>query len=168
MEHLALWLSSNMRWLKSQLMRRGRTCEEAEDLIQEAYLRVHEFCEHGGEAREPEKVLVRTVMRLSMNAVRDHNRHPRTDRSVEELGLIDPAPSAEERLAAEKGLQCISSALDALPVRTREAFLLRRMEGLSYADIAKRLGVSISAVEKHVGRAMSALMEAVARDRGLP
>lgn len=163
MQALATWLISNVRWLKSQLMRGGRSCEDAEDLIQEAYLRVHEYCEHGGEAREPEKVLVRTVMRLAMNQQRDRVRHAYVDCPIEELALVDPAPPAEERLAIQRTLHLIAQAIEALPPRTREAFLLRRMDGLSYADIASKLGVSVSAIEKHVGRAMSAMMEAAAQ-----
>jgi RNA polymerase sigma-70 factor (ECF subfamily) len=49
------------------------------------------------------------------------------------------------------------AALDALPPRARAVVILRRFENLTYPQIAQRLGISVSAVEKHMGRAMSAL-----------
>ena len=164
MQQLAIWLVKNIGWLRSQLVRRGRTREEAEDLIQEAYLRVHEYCEHGGEAREPEKVLVRTVMRLSMNERRDSHRHLYVNRSPEQLSYIDPTPPAEEVLVAQEALHRTMRILESLEPRSREALLLHRMDGLTYTQIAKQLGVSISAVEKHIAWAMAVLMDAAAQE----
>lgn len=164
MERLAEWLACNVRWLKSQLARRGRTREEAEDLIQEAYLRVHEYCEHGGEAREPERVLVRTVMRLSMNYERDRRDHLHVRQRVEELALLDPGPAAEDVLAGQLALQRISGLLDSLEPRSRQAFLLHRVDGLTYAQIAKHMGISVSAVEKHIAWAMAVLLDAIGKE----
>ena len=55
----------HFRRLEHLLRRRGRTREDAEDLIQEAFLRVKIYCDEGGEVREPEAFLVRTVLNLS-------------------------------------------------------------------------------------------------------
>jgi RNA polymerase sigma factor (sigma-70 family) len=163
MDRLTRWLTENARWLKSQLARRGFTREDAEDLIQEAYLRVYEYCERGV-AREPEKVLVRTVMNLSINDHRYQRRHLYD--SIENLPLVDPAPPAEEVLAAERRLALIVHTLEAVEARTREAFLLHRVDGLSYAQIAKQMGLSVSAVEKHIAWAMAVLLDAQGRERG--
>jgi len=164
MDRLTRWLTGNIRWLTTQLTRRGRTREQAEDLIQEAYLRVYEYCEKG-QAREPEKVLVRTVMRLSMNEWRDERRHLYLNQSVEDLPLADPAPLPEEVLAAQTQLNRIIQTLQTVEPRTREAFLLNRMDGLSYAQIAKQMGVSVSAIEKHIAWAMAVLLDASGREK---
>jgi RNA polymerase sigma factor (sigma-70 family) len=158
MDRLTVWLTRNARWLMTQLRRRGRTREEAEDLIQEAYLRVYEYCEKG-KAREPERVLVRTVMRLSMNEWRDRRRHLYSKQSVEDLLLVDPAPPPEDVLAVENYLRQIVSTLNNIEPRTREAFHLHRVEGLSYAQISRQMGISVSAVEKHIAWAMAVLLD---------
>jgi RNA polymerase sigma-70 factor (ECF subfamily) len=63
------------------------------------------------------------------------------------------APSPEQRMQAIEALQQIDGALDGLPPRVKEAFLLAHLEELSYADIAARLGVSTSSVKQYLTRA---------------
>lgn len=62
--------------------------------------------------------------------------------------------SPEHVLANRERLARVSAILLELPERTRAIFVLRRLEGMRYLDIAKRLGISISATEKHMQRAM--------------
>lgn len=168
MQILADWLRSNLRWLTRQLMLYGRTREEAEDLIQDAYLRVHQYCERGNEAREPGKVLVRTVMRLSMNHVRDSHDRLHVGQPVEELMLIDPRPPTEEVLTAQQTLSRVIRLLDSIEPRSREAFLLHRVDGLTYIQIARQLGVSVSSVEKHIAWAMAVLIDSMKRNETPP
>ena len=66
-------------------------------------------------------------------------------------------------IAARERLKVVGAALDRLPQRTRASFLMHRIDGLKYREIAERLGVSQSAVEKHIARAALALGEARAR-----
>jgi RNA polymerase sigma factor (sigma-70 family) len=162
MDRLTTWIGSNVRWLKGQLRQRGRTREEAEDLIQEAWLRVFEYCERNP-VHEPEKVLVRAVANLARNEDRDRRRHPFVEHTIEELTLTDAAPPPDEALAANQRLKHVLQALTTLEAPTREAFLLHRMDGLSYPQIAKQLGVSVSTVEKRIAWAMAVLLDATAR-----
>lgn len=159
MDRLTAWLRDNTRWLRAQLRRRGCTHEDAEDLIQQAYLRVFEYCQRG-EVREPEKVLVRTVSNLTINASRDRSRHPRADDALEELLLVDTAPLPDEALATRERLQQVVGTLQSVEARSREAFLLHRVDGLSYMQIARQMGVSVSTVEKRIARTMAALLTA--------
>ena len=79
--------------LQRILVRRGRTREEAEDLIQQAFLKLQEYCESGGEVRQPEGFLVRTVLRLAINARRDDHRNLYVNTQVEELThLVEHPP----------------------------------------------------------------------------
>ncbi|WP_161785652.1 RNA polymerase sigma factor [Sphingopyxis sp. LC81] len=62
--------------------------------------------------------------------------------------------SPEHVLANREQLARVSAVLRELPERTRAVFVLRRIEGMRYLDIASRLGISVSATEKHMQRAM--------------
>jgi RNA polymerase sigma factor (sigma-70 family) len=149
------------RRLRMLLLRRGRTREEAEDLIQDAFLKMQEYCERGGQVREPEGFLVRTVLRLAANARRDAHRNLYYEEPVENLTLIvDTTPMPDEVLAGDQCLERMRDALDAVSRRTRDVFFMQRLDGLSYAQIAQRLGVSISAVEKHIASALAILADA--------
>ena len=148
------------RRLRMLLLRRGRTREEAEDLIQDAFLKMQEYCERGGQVRQPEGFLVRTVLRLAANARRDAHRNLYYEEPVENLTLIvDTTPTPDEVLAGDQCLERMRDALDAVSRRTRDVFFMQRLDGLSYAQIAQRLGVSISAVEKHIASALAILAD---------
>lgn len=149
------------RRLRLLLLRRGRTREEAEDLIQDAFLKMQEYCERGGQVRQPEGFLVRTVLRLAANARRDAHRNLYYEEPVENLTLIvDTTPTPDEVLAGDQCIERMRDALDAVSRRTRDVFFMQRLDGLSYAQIAQRLGVSISAVEKHIATALAILADA--------
>jgi RNA polymerase sigma factor (sigma-70 family) len=146
------------RRLQRLLLRRGRTREEAEDLIQEAFLRMQEYCGKGGEVQTPEHFLVRTVLRLAMNAHRDAHRELYVDQNVEELTLlIDTNPMPDEVLAADECLERMRIALNTVSQRTRDVFFMQRLDGLTYAQIAVQMRLSVSAVEKHMASALVAL-----------
>jgi RNA polymerase sigma factor (sigma-70 family) len=150
-------LSVHLQYLKKLLRRRGRTCEEAEDLVQEAFVRMQVYCQQGGVVREPEAFLVRTVLNLAVDARRRDRRDLYERQSVEDMYLVDLSPSPDEVFAAEQRLLRIRRSLAALSERTQQAFFLHRLEGFSYAEIAQRLGVSVSAVEKHIANAVAVL-----------
>jgi RNA polymerase sigma factor (sigma-70 family) len=150
-------LSVHLKYLKKLLRRRGRTCEEAEDLVQEAFVRMQVYCQQGGVVREPEAFLVRTVLNLAVDARRRDRRDLYERQSVEDMYLVDLSPSPDEVFAAEQRLLRIRRSLAVLSERTQQAFFLHRLEGFSYAEIAQRLGVSVSAVEKHIANAVAVL-----------
>jgi RNA polymerase sigma factor (sigma-70 family) len=153
-----------LKKMRGVLSHRGRRREEIEDLMQDALVRLLEYCEHGAEVREPEAVLVRTVQRLAMNRDRDAHSDLYVEESVEDLNLIDPNPTPEEVLSGEQCLVEIRKALDAVSRRTREVFLMHRLHGFSYAQIAKQMDLPVSTVEKHMARAMTALAEKQRRE----
>src|SRR5277367_6346102 len=103
-----------LKRMRGVLSRRGRRREEIEDLMQDALVRLLEYCEHGAEVREPEAVLVRTVQRLAMNRERDAHRDLYVSEPVEKLELIDPHPTPEQILSGEECLEEIRQTLDAV------------------------------------------------------
>jgi len=63
-------------------------------------------------------------------------------------------------------LQRVEAAVLRLRPRTREIFMAHRVEGLSYAEIAQRTGLSVKGVEKQMSKAIAALDRMLERDRG--
>jgi RNA polymerase sigma factor (sigma-70 family) len=152
-----------LRKLQQMLRLRGATPEHAEDLVQEAVLRLHIYTREGGRVENQEAFLRRTAMNLAVDA----HRHARLDRyetsPVEDLDLVDTNPSPDEVFVAEQRLNRMRDALDRGNPRTREVFFMHRLQGFSHAEIAARLGISVSAVEKHVASAVTLL--AIERQR---
>lgn len=145
--------------LQQLLRRRGQTREDAEDVIQDAFLRLQVYYRKGGQVREPEAFLVRTAMRLAINHHRDARRRIQAQERVKTLPLVDMEPAPEEMMAAEQTLQSMARKLDSVSRRTREVFLLHRVDGLSYAQISKLYGMTTKAVERRIARAMLAIYQ---------
>lgn len=139
--------------LRRFLRHRGRKGDEADELIQEAFLRLQLY-RRERHVREPEAFLVRTVRNLSVDVLRRRTQRG-THVAVESvpLRLIDPHPTPDEALATQQRLQRLRAGLEALPPRTREIVLLQRIEGCSQAQIAARMEITVSAVEKHIAKA---------------
>jgi RNA polymerase sigma-70 factor (ECF subfamily) len=137
--------------VRRALMRRGRTQHEAEDLVQEAWVRM---ASHGGgePVANPEAFLMRTAINLSIDAHRTKSARGQ-EVAIDDVSLVDVAPGAEALLLGKERLVRMTVCLERLPERTREIFLAHRLDGRSYTDIARELEISIKAVEKHVTKA---------------
>lgn len=70
---------------------------------------------------------------------------------------IDDAPSAEAVVASRERLSALVAALETLPRKTATIFRMHKFDGLSYAEVAVRLGISRSSVEKHMMDALRIL-----------
>jgi RNA polymerase sigma factor (sigma-70 family) len=159
-------IMASARRLQSLLRRRGTRREDAEDLVQEAFLRLQIYCNEGHEVRSPEAFLTRTALNLAVNAhVLDHS-HLYVDATPEELPLIDPSPTPDEVLELEDCLKGIESLMGGLSRRAREIFFMHRLHGMSYAQIADHFDISVSAIEKHIASAMAVLGPYMHKRRG--
>ncbi|MGC3981292.1 MAG: sigma-70 family RNA polymerase sigma factor [Steroidobacteraceae bacterium] len=150
--------------LMSYFLKRVGNRAEAEDLTQEVFYRL---------LRTPVGEQQRTdayVFTIAANLLRDRARHDqrshvREHQTVDEQadildeGLIDQR-APERVLAGQQLLDELLSALGTLPERTRDIFVLFRLEGLSQREIAELHGISVSAVEKHVVKALTQLTRA--------
>lgn len=138
----------------------------ASDLIQELFLRFW---------RRPEvtvEALDTYLLRCAGNLAIDHLRSEGSRERVAEAALpVDEATMAqapELAVEADHDLQRIEAALRALPERTRQIFLLNRIHGCKYGEIAKAMQLSQSAVEKHMMRALEACKASVAEPAHTP
>lgn len=123
----------------------------AEDLTQDTYIKLHT---HSVGAAD-RGLLFRTAQNLAL----DHLRGQRV-RDGHARAVLMEQQAGEERapdhvLAARQELQALLSALEALPKRTQQIFLLSKLDGMSHPQIAKALDVSVSTVEKDMVRAIS-------------
>jgi RNA polymerase sigma factor (sigma-70 family) len=152
------WLIPSLRRIKRLLRKRGRTPEEAEDLVQEAFLRLHVYMKERNEVRQPEAFMVRTALNLSVDLGRRSHRDLYSDETLEDLPIVDWAPNPEEVFAAQQRLNQMRIVLDTqVSPRTREVYFLHRLEGFTHEEIAQRMSMSVRTVEKHIARAVAAL-----------
>lgn len=131
----------------------------AEDVVQDTWLRLRERSDP--EAwREPRAVLFTAAANLATDA---HRRSAAADKVFsrgEDVEASACARSDPEAQADALGrLERLAVALERLPPACREAFLLNRLEGLSHAQIASRLGVSTKSVQRYIERALRACLE---------
>jgi RNA polymerase sigma factor (sigma-70 family) len=144
--------------LRRLLRSRGSDKDDADDLIQEAFLRLQLYCrEHQVEHREA--FLVRTVLNLASDRRRHRAQVDSVTETLKTLHLTDTIPSAVDVLAARERLLHMKEGLDRLSPRRREVFVLNRIEGYSFPQIAERLGITLSAVEKHAAKALLLMTE---------
>lgn len=147
------------RPLISFFLRRVRERAEAEDLTQQAFLRLMNAVQRG-EVENVEAFL----FTIAGNLVRDHHRRS-IRRSVDDTVSVDAEligeltqemvedRSPERVLIGRQTIADVLRALDELGERTRDIFILFRLENMKQRDIAALYGISQSTVEKHVARA---------------
>jgi RNA polymerase sigma-70 factor (ECF subfamily) len=147
------------RALISFFSRRVRDSAEAEDLTQQAFLRLMNAVQRG-EVENVESFL----FTIAGNLVRDHHRRSvrrGVDATVSvDAQLIDALTeemvedrSPERVLIGRQSIADVLQALDELDERTRDIFILFRLENMKQRDIAALYGISQSTVEKHVAKA---------------
>ncbi|MBL8271063.1 RNA polymerase sigma factor [Steroidobacter sp.] len=139
--------------------RRSRNPADVEDLVQEVFFHLARQVDLAA-IQQPE----RYVFRIATNVLRDRLRRGAVRRTgdhvpLEEVELGGEAPSAERVYHSEKMLEQVLAVLDELTPKCRTTFLLQRFEGLSYSQIARRLGVSRSAVEKQMMHVIQVLSD---------
>lgn len=147
--------------LASWLAKRVRCDEDANDLAQEAFLRMHKF-QQSRELDNARAFLFRTANNLAVDQLRRarvHDRYLSTEMLPEHSDEEDDkfAPSAERTVSAEQELDKIYQVLDRMPPKVRRAFVLHRDRDLSYSEIAAEMGVSNSMVEKYIIEALKLL-----------
>lgn len=143
-------------WLFSWLRRRLGCAHDAADLSHDTYERLIVS------GRLPDTGQDRAfLMQIARGLVVDlHRRRALEYAYLDALALLPEShmPSAEERALALETLSAVDRALDALPAKVRDVFILSRFEGLTYSAIAERLNVSVALVRKNMLRAAQALL----------
>jgi RNA polymerase sigma-70 factor (ECF subfamily) len=148
--------------------------DEAEDAVQEAYLRAFRGFAgfNGGAVRSWLLAIVRNVAysalanrkRLNQIVASNEDLEGRTGGGIEEIASTEPSP--ETLAIAQCERRELLSALAELPLIYRDAVVLREMEGLSYSEIAEIVGVPIGTVMSRLARGRAELRKALGRQTG--
>jgi RNA polymerase sigma factor (sigma-70 family) len=149
--------------LVAYLRRKDRGGEEAEDVAQEAFARFHRSG-HDVTTADARPLMFVIAKHIQLDRWKAAGREARRN-ALEDVydldsgphALASPAPRADQQLIDRQNLAAAAAAIRALPPKTRDAFLLHRFEGLTYRQIAGRLGISVSMVEKHIAEALRQL-----------
>jgi len=145
------------------LRARRATDEEAEDILQDLFIKVGAL--HSGPIAEPRAYLYKITANLLFDRRRSAARRARRERLWLDTAQgaeqeIDEAPSIEQEMIAREELGRVFASLETLPERTTEILRMFRIDGIPQKDIAAQLGISLSAVEKHLQRAYLAVIRA--------
>lgn len=135
-----------------------RNQQDAEDAVQEAFLRVLRHRETLGEIRDHRVWLVRIVWNIVLDRKRRAKTRPETD-DIADLARVLPANglTAEQRASALQHHAQVMACVETLPSREREVMLLSAFEELSSVEIAEVLGVTESSVRSRLFRARNLL-----------
>lgn len=141
-----------LRWISTHHGSRA----EPEDLLHDAFVRFEQLKRKTSVA-DPVGFLLHTAANLNIDRYRKRRRFVCEPLESACARVADPAPAMDEVLSVRAQLDRVESALDALSVRTRTVFLMHRLDGRKYREIAVMLGISQSAVEKHIAKASLAV-----------
>lgn len=137
---------------------------EAEDLLHDLWLRIQST--DAGPIANGRSYLYRAAQNLVLDRARARQR--RLARETEWSGHgtdhaepADPRADIEAEIAAREDAAALAAALAKLPEKAGQVFRLHKLDGLPHAEIAARLGISRSGVEKHIATAMTHLRRAL-------
>jgi RNA polymerase sigma-70 factor (ECF subfamily) len=150
------------------LIARAGDRAEAEDLLQELWVRAQ--TQPSGPVANGRAYLFRMAQNLIVDRLRERQRRMARERrwSDQETGFasvgiepVDQRLTAEEAMLDREEIAALVSAVATLPEGARRAFELHKLQGLSHGEVAARLGISRSGVEKHMAVAMKYLRRAL-------
>ena len=153
------------RWLT-------RNHQDAEDVVQEAFLRAFSAFETL-RSDDPKPWLLKIVRNTSLTWMKK-NRRANSTIALEEAGMEDPrepAPNPEETLLISSSREDVEKALERLPSDFREAIVLRELEGFSYKEISVATGARLGTVMSRLSRGrewLRRILSETRRDKLMP
>lgn len=138
--------------------------QEAEDVMQDAYVRLLGHPDPGA-IRNPRAYLYRVTANLCANRFHREQARQRTfdAEDIDPDKLVSPCPQPDDITEGLVQLEQLVSALDQLPEAWRDAFLLNRLEGLPYPEIARCLGVSPKTAQRYILKAWQHCLKRLGR-----
>ena len=142
----------------------------AEDIVQDLYVKLSAL-ETEPVVDNPSGYLFRMANNIYLNRLRalksertrDHAWQSASFENIDGDAVTDE-PTPEARITSRQQITRLKTAIDALPERTQAIFRLHKLEGLTQTQVAVRLGISISSVEKHLASALKTLANQVRGD----
>jgi len=163
----AKWFAENLHPHRGPLRAYVRsafpTLQEVDDVVQESYLRVIKahavhpirFCK---------AFLFTTARNVAINLLQRQRINPLMPvADLASLAVLDEKADVSEATCTKEEIALLADGIDALPARCREVFVLRRIKGVSQAEIAAQLGISEQTVQAQVQRGVKACAEFLRR-----
>jgi RNA polymerase sigma-70 factor, ECF subfamily len=140
--------------------------QDAEEVVQEAYLRAFKF--FGGYRGGQSRTWVLTIVRNTCYTWLQHNRSRELTESIDETEkeLVDVSANPERRLLQNVDAQTVRQALAELPLEFREVMVMRELEELSYKEIAMIADLPIGTVMSRLARGRKRLHDLLANRIG--
>lgn len=129
--------------------------ETAEDIVQECFMKLWEKIQQGTEVGNRRAYLYMTVRNRCLDQLRKKGLKTESLKPYDTYGIIDD-DDAVERAQTEARLW---TAIDSLPPKCREVFILSKRDGLKYEEIADELGLSVNTVRNQISKALKMLKE---------
>lgn len=152
--------------LRGYLQKRFPSLPDHDDIVQEAYTRLLK-AEGNGRLTSAKAFLFAVARNVAVDLLRRRQKaahEPISD--VIAMPILEETPSVEDAAEIRLRYENLGAAMASLPDRCREVLMLRYLEGLTYKEIAVRLGISPNTVKVHMAKAMRDLI-AHFRARGL-
>jgi RNA polymerase sigma factor (sigma-70 family) len=156
-ETIRRYHDSLIRFLRQRL----RVKEDAADIAQEAYIRMMQY-EGSTKIHSPSSMLFRIAINVANDLCRaEAARQVSEQVPLDGLELASPQPSADRQIAASQDLEILYDAIEHLPPKCRQVFLLSRAQRMTYPQIAAHCGISVKMVEKHISHALAICLKKV-------
>ena len=121
----------------------------AHDTVQGSFMRVWDMIRSGHDIDSPDRYMYRTVRNAALEQLRNEGRYTSLQDNMDEV-------TEEDIDTAERDAR-LWEAIDSMPPRRREIFLMSRRDGMTYAEIADELGLSVKTVDNHISKATASL-----------
>jgi RNA polymerase sigma factor (sigma-70 family) len=151
-------VSDLLRKLRAVVLSRGVLVDDAEDIVQEAFVRLAAYAQAHA-VRSEEAFLMTTAVNIANDQARRRRISPFSSSAVEVEDYASEAVQPEEWIRARERLRRVSTGIARLDPDVRRLLLAHRLEGLTYAEIAAREKVPVARVEKQVARAVMFLIK---------
>lgn len=139
----------NLQALRGYVARLMPHAGDADDVANEAFVRV--FAASTPERPVPPRAyLFSAAHNVAMNHLRRHRYRGDPVDPETTHDIVDPAPGADREMIGRQRLDLLWQAISQLPPRCQQIFLMRKVQHIPTPEIAERLGISVSAVEKHI------------------
>jgi RNA polymerase sigma-70 factor (ECF subfamily) len=148
--------------MEKQLSRWVACRATAADLVQELFIRL--WRRRDVQVEDLGQYMMRSARNLAIDHLRSQRSRLRSESALLPEQMVGAPRTVEDGHQADHDLHQVDAALRTLPERTRQVFLLNRIHGQSYSEIAGALGISASAVEKHMMRALQACKDSIDMD----
>lgn len=133
--------------------------EAAEDVVQECFMKLWEKLEQGTAVDNRRSYLYMTVRNRCLDDLKKKGLPTESLKPNDTYGIIDD-DDAQERAQTEARMW---TALDSLPPKCREVFILSKRDGLKYEEIAEELGLSVNTVRNQISKALKMIKEGVVK-----